>query len=225
MVGEDEVIVVGTLHTPDPRFAPVVEKLRPHIEAADILVLEATSEDMAGMQAMAATRPDLFFLTEGPTMIDLLTDEEWALVTSQLEAIGVPGFLASKFQPWYLSMTLAVPPCAMTMLINGDKGLDMQIEEIAVSSGLEVAALDDTDALMEMLAGDPVEEQLADFRIMLHTQQDVTTSYSTLTEAYFDGRIREGWEFGKWRTITLALFTCVMPPLTVSHPDYALILS
>lgn len=193
--GDSEVYVVGTLHTPDPRFAPVVAKMRPLVEAADVLVLEATSEDMAGMQAMAATRPDMFFLTEGPTLIDLLTEEEWAQVSMQLEQIGVPAFLASKFQPWYLSMTLAVPPCAMGMLIAGEKGLDIQLEEIATASGLDIASLDDTDALIEMLAGNSLEQQLDDFRIMLHTQQDATASYSTLTEAYFDGRVREGWEF------------------------------
>ena len=33
--------------------------------------------------------------------------------------------LRGQFQPWYLSMTLAIPPCAITALqIAGDKGLD-----------------------------------------------------------------------------------------------------
>lgn len=193
--GENEVIVIGTLHTPDPRFAPVVERLRPHVEAADLLVLETTSDAMNDMQSMVTTRPEMFFLTEGPTMIDLLTEEEWALVSEQLSEIGIPAFFAAKFQPWYLSMTLAVPPCAMSMLVNGEKGLDFKIEEIAKAEALEIESLDDLDALMEMMAGGTVDEQLAEFRVMLRAQQDATASYSTLTEAYFDGRIREGWEF------------------------------
>lgn len=193
--GNDSAIVVGTIHIPDSRLAAIAETVRPHVEGADLLILEATSEQQSGVQALATRKPDMFFLTEGPTLIDLLTEDEWASVTERLSALGIPSFLAAKFQPWYLSMTLAIPPCAMTLMQSGEKGLDFQLEAIALDADVPLATLDDAEALLRLFADEPLERQLDGLRITLETQQSGDAATSTLIEGYFDGRIRETWEF------------------------------
>lgn len=195
--GEESAIVVGTIHIPDPRLTPIVETIRPHLENAELLVLEATSEDEAGIQQLAAEKPEMFFITEGPTLIDLLSQEEWASVTERLQALGIPGFLAAKFQPWYLSMTLAIPPCAMTLLQSGEKGLDRRLEIIAGENGVPLATLDDTEAVLRIFADEPLERQLDGLRVTLETQQSGDAATSTLLKGYFDGRLRETWEFAR----------------------------
>ena len=60
--GEDTALIVGTLHIPDPRLEPIIDTARPYIEDADLLILEATAEDEAGIQTLAATRPEMFFI-------------------------------------------------------------------------------------------------------------------------------------------------------------------
>lgn len=195
--GEDTALIVGTLHIPDPRLEPIIDTARPYIEDADLLILEATAEDEAGIQTLAATRPEMFFITEGPTMIDILTPEEWDQVTERLQAIGIPGFLAAKFQPWYLNLTLAVPPCAMELLQSGEKGLDRHLEAIAVDAGVPLAALDDMETVLKIFSDEPIEEQLNGLRVTLETQQDGNASTSTLMQGYFEGRIRETWEFAR----------------------------
>jgi uncharacterized protein len=191
------VVVAGTIHIPDPRLDALVDQLTPHLKSADLLILEATAEDEAGVQTLAATKPELFFITEGPTLIDLLDPDEWSMVTERLKTIGIPAFLAAKFQPWYLSMTLAVPPCALTVIQSGEKGLDRRLEAIAKSEGTDIAALDDTEAVLRLFADEPLDRQLDGLRITLETQDDGNASTSTLIEAYFDGRTREAWEFGR----------------------------
>ena len=192
-----EVVVVGTIHIPDPRLAPIVEQVRPHLDAADLLIIEATSEDEASIQGLAAAKPDLFFITEGPTLIDLLDAEEWAQVTERLAGLGIPGFLAAKFQPWYLSMTLALPACAMTLMKSGEKGLDRQLEAIAKDKGIAIEALDHTETVLRLFADEPMDKQLDGLRITLETQEEGNAGTSTLIEGYFDGRIRETWEFAR----------------------------
>ena len=195
--GESTALIVGTLHIPDPRLEPIIETARPYIKGADLLILEATAEDEAGIQTLAATRPEMFFITEGPTMIDILAPEEWDQVTERLKAIGIPAFLAAKFQPWYLTLTLAVPPCAMELLQSGEKGLDRQLEAIAVAEGIPLAALDDMETVLKIFSDEPIEEQLDGLRITLETQQDGNASTSTLMQGYFEGRVRETWEFAR----------------------------
>lgn len=192
-----QVTVVGTIHIPDPRLAPIVEQVREDVVNADVLILEATSEDEQGMQALAASRPEMFFITEGPTLIDMLSEDEWAEVTDRLSDIGMPGFLAAKFQPWYLSMTLAIPKCVLALMQSGEKGLDRQLEVIAKDADVPLATLDDTEAVLRIFADEPLEKQLDGLRVGLEMQAEGDASTSTLIEGYFSGRIRETWEFGR----------------------------
>ncbi len=195
--GDNTVVVAGTLHIPDPRLAEMVAAVRPHLEGADVLILEATSEDEAALAGLAASKPDFFFITEGPTLIDLLGPDDWGRVEERLAALGVPGFLGAKFQPWYMNLTLAIPPCALELIQSGEKGFDRQLEEIALASGVPLASLDDAETVLSLFADEPIEDQLDGLRITLNTQEDGDANTSTLVEAYFDGRTREGWEFAR----------------------------
>ena len=188
-------IVVGTLHIPDASFDEMVSRLTPEVEKADLLILEATQEDEAEIARLAATRPEMFFLTEGPSLIDLLGPEDWSLAADRLSEIGVPGFIGAKFQPWYMSMTLAVPPCALDLIQSGQKGLDRRLEAVAKSNSIPLAALDDTEDVLALFADEPIEVQLKGLRLSLNTQMDNAAATSTLIESYFEGRVREGWEF------------------------------
>lgn len=189
------VTVIGTLHIPDPRHAATIDRVRDSVAEADLVILEATSETQGALQTMAAERPEMFFITEGPTLIELLTEDEWARLTEELAAYGIPGFMAAKFQPWFLGMTLAIPPCALQAMQTGGKGLDGQVEQIALENGVPLAELDDLEALMALLAGDPMEEQLDGLRMYLDMKTGDDAELTTMIEGYFDGRVREVWEF------------------------------
>ena len=195
--GVSNVTVVGTIHIPDPRLSALVETVRSDVESADLLIIESSLEDESGIQRLVAEKPELFFITEGPTLIDLLGDEEWGRVSEQLFDMGIPSFFAAKFQPWYLSMTLAIPPCAMASLQSGGKGLDRQLEAIANASGKPIATLDDVEAVLKLFADEPLEKQLDGLRVTLETQTGGEEMTSTLIEGYFDGRAREVWEYGR----------------------------
>lgn len=190
------VTVVGTIHIPDPRLDAYVERVRPALDAADLLILEASQDAEAGVQALATQKPELFFITEGPTLIELLGDEDWARVSDQLQTMGIPGFFAAQFQPWYLSLTLALPPCAMTAMLTGEAGLDRRLELIANENGTDLATLDDIETVLRIFADEPLEDQLNGLRITLETQTDPAAT-STMIESYFDERVRESWEFGR----------------------------
>ena len=191
------VIVAGTLHVPDVRLDALAERINPFLREADLLILEATSEDEAGLAAMAANRPELFFITQGPTLIDLLTDDEWTKAEEQLAALGIPAFVAAQFQPWYMNLTLAIPPCALALVQTGAKGLDRQLEDVALAQEIPISSLDDVETVIRIFADAPFEEQMDGLRLTLNTTDDGNANTSTLIEAYFDGRTREGWEFGR----------------------------
>ncbi len=194
---ENTVTVIGTLHLPDPRHADTIAQIRPSLENADLLILEASSEAQAEIQRMTATDPEIFFLTEGPTLIDLLSEDEWARLTEILSPYGIPGFMAAKFKPWFLGMTLSVPPCAMADIQRGGKGLDLLLENIAKNNAVPIAELDDLDQLMDLLAGDPLEKQIDGLRMMLSMKMENDAELTTMVERYFQGKAREVVEYSR----------------------------
>ncbi len=194
---DSRVIVVGTLHIPDARFDPIVAKLTPEIEASDLLILEATREAEAEMAQMAATNPGLFFLTDGPSLIDLLEPEEWDQVSRELSSRGIPGVVGAKFQPWYASLVMAVPTCALGAMQAGEQGLDRRLETVAEEAGIAVQGLEGAEAVLNVFAGETIEDQLEGLRITIGTQDPDNANTSTLVELYFDGRTRASWEVSR----------------------------
>ena len=189
------VTVVGTLHLPDNRHQPTMDAIRAPLENADLLIMEATSEAQKAVQTLTVTQPDLFFFTEGPTLIDHLTEEEWSRLQEELAEFGMPGFMAAKFKPWFIAMTLAMPTCAVKAIQSGEKGLDFLIEDVALANNVPIAELDEIEPLMKLLAGDPIEKQLDGLRIWLELQTDDDAAFTTMVEGYFEGRVREVWEY------------------------------
>lgn len=192
---DSNVLVVGTMHIPDQRLSDIFDRVVPELAKSDLLILESTTSAQSEVQQLAVSDPDFFFITDGPTMIDLLGPVDWALAESRLNELGVPGFLGAKFQPWYMNLVLMMPPCAFALLQTGEKGLDGQFESYARDRDIPIATLDDVKALMGLFADGSTAEQLEILRLTLHTQQDTAAIASTTIQAYFDGRSRELWEF------------------------------
>jgi uncharacterized protein YbaP (TraB family) len=191
------VTVVGTMHIPDPRLDDIVAQVEPALTEADLLVIEATSEDEQRMAALAVEEPEFFFLTEGPSLIDLLGDEDWALAAERFEAVGVPPFLGAKFQPWYAGMVIGIPPCATLAMAEGQLGLDRRLERLAEAEGLSVVAIEDGMTVLRSLKGDDLEKSLDDLRFSLRSELTGAEVMSTTIEAYFAGRIAAMWELGR----------------------------
>ena len=104
--------LIGTMHLADPRMDGPLDAVRDVVQGADLLLLEMTDEDDAALQARMAADPTLLLLAD-TTLPEILSEDAWEQMSEALAARGVPPFIASRFQPWYVSMLLAVPPCAI----------------------------------------------------------------------------------------------------------------
>ena len=98
--------IIGTFHLFDPRMPGHLATLAPVLNAADVIYAEATDAEFAELQTAINTRPELM-ITQGATLPERLTKAEWAQVSAEMTARGIPAFLASKFQPWYVSVILS----------------------------------------------------------------------------------------------------------------------
>lgn len=183
--------LIGTMHLSDPRLDAPLKRLRNTVESADLLLLEMTNEDELALQQRLSTDPSLLLMPDA-TLPDLLSEAQWAQMSEALNARGVPPFMAARFQPWYVSILLAIPPCASETDLS-DGGLDARIEEIATSVGIPSAALEDVETIFAAFADQPRDVQID---MMLSALVDPAISedlFATMLASYFDEAPAEGW--------------------------------
>ncbi len=183
--------VMGTIHVHDTRLEPVVARAAPLIQASDLMLVEATPETEAAMQREIAENPGRAFILQGPTLIDLLPPETWADIKAAAEARGLPGVLAAKHQPWFLSLSLALPVCLLQQQAEGLEGLDARLMTIATKAERPLQALDTPTVLFDALASDPLDLQLEFLRLTPLDPQYGLDQLATLKNQYFEERTAE----------------------------------
>lgn len=202
--GSQTIDVIGTLHVYDPRMDEVMDELRPVIKDADLVLLEATGAEIAELKKAMATRPELM-LTTGPTLPERLSAEEWATVADALNERGVPAFVGSKMQPWFVSMMLGMPPCMILDMAGGElTGLDKLIMDAAEADDVPMKALEPFDTVFRMFGHFTPEEQIDIVRASLPLVGQSEDMLATSLAAYFREDHRLIWEYLVQRALAMS---------------------
>ncbi len=189
--GDATLHLIGTMHLADPRLDAPLGRLKPTVESADLLLLEMTNEDELALQNRLTTDPSLLLMPDA-TLPELLTEDQWDQMSEALNARGVPPFMAARFQPWYVSILLAIPPCAAQGDLS-EGGMDARIEEIAETQGIPSAALEDVETIFAAFSNQPRQTQID---MMLSSLVDPAINedlFATMLASYFDEAPAEGW--------------------------------
>lgn len=195
--GDVTVTVVGTLHINDDRNLDLLHRTRPLIEGADLVILEATSDEMARLQDVIIADPGMAFIVDGPPLRDQLTPQEWAALRREMGARGVPSFMAGRMQPWLAFVTLSAPVCLIAQGEVAMIGLDALVEETARRAGVPVLGLEDHTILFDIFDHLSPSDSLDILRATLLIAPFAEDIFATLTNAYFDGEHRLVWEFSR----------------------------
>lgn len=190
---DDRITVIGTYHLDDPRHAATVDRFAPEIAAATALLVEAGPEEEKALQQHVGRDPSVMVITDGPALNQILSPETWDRLAEAARARGVPPFMAAKFRPWYITVLLAVPPCAMEAMADPN-GLDARLIDSAAASGIPVRALEPYDTVFSIFGAMSEADQIAMIEQTLAMEDSITDFSETLADAYFDGDGRLMWE-------------------------------
>lgn len=186
--GARTVHVIGTLHINDPRMDRITSALAPVVRQADLLLMEASPADKAAFENELGRTPSLMLITEGPTLIDRLPQEEWESLSAKARAHGVAPWMAAKMRPWFLALSMAVPPCVLRQP-EFKNGLDLRLAAAAEEAGVPIRSLEDPMSVIRMLDGDPLEEQVRQLRAFTALLGGGQDNFFTTAEAYFDQQV------------------------------------
>lgn len=195
--GPDVVTIVGTMHIHDPRLIPIRDRLIPLVAEAELVLLEMTPAEEAQMQEAMAADASLMFLTEGPTLPDMLDEATWNAVAAAARDRNIPPFMAAKFQPWFLMLTLAMPGCAMDHMVQGELGLDHMLMTEAEIARVPMQALEEWDTLFRIFDEGSMEEQLDYLRLSLIAPELSEEMFVAMLDGYFAGEVAQIWELSR----------------------------
>lgn len=197
--GAQDIVLAGTMHLPDARHDALMAELVPHLDRASTLLVEATSEDEAKLKAAAGKDPSLLFITEGPTIPELLPEADWQALRQVLVARGMAPFIAAKMRPVFLAITLSVPPCALDAMGRGEGGLDKRLMAAAEARGLPVEALEPWETVFSLFQGLSVQDNADILRMLTREAIDAESQTITMANRYFARSPRLIWEFALHR--------------------------
>ncbi len=199
--GPTHLTIAGTYHLDDPRFDAVMPHLAPLLKQAQVLMVEAGPAELDELKTDMIKHPERMIITSGKTLPEALPEAEWQKLSTAMRARGMPPFMVSKFQPWYVATLLAIPPCAMTGMAKGGQGLDSRLITLAEANHTPIHALEPFDTAFRLFDQMSRADQLDMLRVSVagvDVAQDMAT---TLADAYFAGAHRLIWEFDRRKTL------------------------
>lgn len=195
--GDREITLAGTMHIFDPRLEPIRDAVRPHVTNAGLVLLEATPAEERALQDLMTTQPDVLFITEGPTLPEILDEPTWELIANAVRERNIPAFMAAKMQPWYLSMVLSIPACVSDDLMAGNRGLDAMIIEDAIAADVPMQALEPYTTLFDIFQNEPIEDQIAMLRVGLGAPDQQEQIFVATLDRYFARDVGRLWELSR----------------------------
>lgn len=194
--GDQVITLIGTYHMNDARHAETMAALAPALASSTLLLVEAGPQEEAALKVRMAEHPELLINTDGPTLPEVMPPDEWNMLAKAMTARGVPGFMAAKFRPWYISVMLGIPPCAMATAAS-ERGLDGLLQDAAKAGGIPIRALEPYDTIFGIFDQMPQQDQLDMITAALATEDQSADMAATLADTYFAQQSRVLWEFNR----------------------------
>jgi uncharacterized protein YbaP (TraB family) len=195
--GDETLYLTGTFHLDDPRHDALMAQILPLLAQSKTLLVEAGPKEEAALQQKLAADPAGMMDIAGSGLKEALSDDEWQALTAALLQRGIPSSVAEKLRPWFVSMMLAIPPCALQTAASGG-GLDKRLIDAATERAIPVEALEPFDTALGLFDGLTEDEKLLMIRNALQVEQNSESFLTTTADAFFAGESRLIWEYSRY---------------------------
>ncbi|WP_157982169.1 TraB/GumN family protein [Oceanicella sp. SM1341] len=191
--------VFGTYHDADPEVTSLPGPVEEALGEAQRVVVEITLDEMSQMEQSFAANPAQIFDLSGTPLSQKLSPQALEILGGILPEYGMTLEMAQRMHPWFLSMLLAQPACALEAA-QASPVLDRRIMNVARDSGRQIIGLETGEEAMEAFrSGDPQTE--ADLlELVIATSKDAEDYRASSKQLYLDGDLQAIWEYGKYET-------------------------
>ncbi|WP_397544646.1 TraB/GumN family protein [Roseovarius salis] len=194
---DTEITLFGTYHFRHAKTRAHLDRLKPLIARSDTVYLEMSPQDQERFEDRLARSPSLMFITDGPTLPDLLGDADWQTFRTEMAKRRIPGLMAAKFKPAWAAMMLGIGPCEARNGALEGKGIDELVGMEARRAGIRTRSLERFDKVLGQLDETPLDKQLDMIRLTLDLPADADDMSYTIRERYLREQTALTWEFSR----------------------------
>lgn len=174
----------GTMHLSDPRLTTLSPAIKDALSASSTLALEVADLSEGALASAMSKAGDMILFTDGRTLSQFLTPEEYKKVQDVVGKSGMPGEFAGLFKPWLINMLLAMSDCERKKVASGAPVLDMKVAEEAQKAGLKVVGLESIEQQLGALAAVPEDQQIQMLKVGLKYADRADDMMETLVQLY-----------------------------------------
>jgi hypothetical protein len=179
--------MMGSMHALRDECYPLPDYVTEAYEQADVLAVECDITDLTASFTAGLKQMENMNYSDGTTLHDHLTEEQYANIESYMSAHGDKLSLYDEYQLWYLSQVLE----SMAMEdaeLDSSKGFDVHMLNAAHDDGKEIYEVESIDFQMDLLVG--ISEDI--YRVLLEAyseenMEEITEQYEMLYEAWRTG--------------------------------------
>jgi uncharacterized protein len=178
------IYLFGTFHLLDgrPWFN---DEVRTAFDASDELVMEAIlPEDPASIAPMIMR----YAVDPNRKLSDRLTPAQNAALARALSASGVPPTAFDRFEPWFVSMTLAILG-AQRLGISAGNGPETILSAAARARNIPIRELEGLEWQIRLFDGMPEAQQLAQLRETLEQNDELPSKLAPMLAAWSSGDV------------------------------------
>jgi hypothetical protein len=187
--------VFGTVHLTDPRVTTLSDKVREALGQSKVVALEAADLSPATTANALAEATKAALFTNGRSLENMLTADEYEKVRATLDRAGLPVGTARLYKPWIVSLLISASACERSKIQHGEPVLDMKIAEEAKARGISVTGLETIEDQLAAMASVPDEQQIGMLRAGLKFAERTDDLVETMVRLYLDRRMGATWAF------------------------------
>ena len=156
--GHKPSFVYGTIHliSEDQYFLPA--HTQESLEACKKIVFEINMDDMMDMGAQLGILSKAF-MNDGLRLSDLLSDEDYEMVSDHFNDLGLPMMMLERIKPMFLTV-LAGEDMDPGMLQDGSMlSYEIELDKLASAQGLQKGGLETVDYQISLFDKIPYQDQ------------------------------------------------------------------
>lgn len=160
------------------------------IERTDKMYFEIDVKDMTDISAMMGMMGKIF-MKDGQSLKDLLSDDEYTLVSNHFQKIGIPMFMLERMKPMFLTV-FAYGDFDPDGLQKGSvKSYEMELYEMAKNAGKATAGLESVDYQIGLFDKIPYEAQAKMLVEAIRTSNVNDDSFKRMTQMYVSQNVEQ----------------------------------
>ena len=158
--------LLGSYHFPHPLIDPAPEGPSAALDDARLMLMETLPEESARLMSLIAADPSMIANLDRPPLDQVLPAEDFQAVAEALTIHGMTPERIARMRPWFLSLLLMTPPCAMEAASGPEGTMDGGFAARAARQGIPVRGMETWDNLLPLLQEDEWSEASLDGLVM-----------------------------------------------------------